>query len=81
MTHHRVLKALVRAVTALDRVTHSARITSTMPDLAFGIAVNVCPRTAQAICSASSRLDLRSKCRASRLSQLTSTTRTACAVR
>ena len=75
MTPHRVLKALVRALTALARVTRRVRITSTAPDLVLGIAVEVWPRTARAICSASSRSDLPSMRLASRLGRLTSTTR------
>jgi len=37
MTPHNVLNAWVRALTALARVTRSVRITSTVPDLAFGM--------------------------------------------
>ena len=70
-----MLNAWVRALTALARVTRSVRITSTIPDLAFGIAVEVWPRTARAICSASRRSDLPSMRRASRLGRFTSTTR------
>ena len=81
MTPHSVLNAWVRALTALERVTRRVRITSTMPDLAFGVAVEVWPRTARAICSASSRSDLPSMRRASRLGRLTSTTRSPAAVR
>lgn len=58
MTPHRVLNVWVRALTALVRVTRRVRITSTMPDLALGIAVDVLPSTARAICSASSWSDL-----------------------
>src|SRR5215213_5542265 len=74
-TPHSVLNSRVRALTALARVTHRVRITSTVPDLVFGIAVEVWLRTARAICSASRRSDLPSPCRASRLGRLTSTTR------
>lgn len=74
MMPHSVLNAWVRALTALARVTRSVRITSTVPDLAFGIAVEVWPRTARAICSASRRSDLPSMRRASRLGRFTSTT-------
>jgi hypothetical protein len=35
------LNAWVRALTALARLTRMVRITSTVPDLAFGIAVAV----------------------------------------
>ncbi len=41
MTPHKVLNAEVRAFTALARVTRRVRITSTVPDLAFGVAVEV----------------------------------------
>ena len=81
MTPHKVLNAWVRALTALDRVTRRVRITSTIPDLDLGIAVEVCPRTARAICSASRRSDLPSMRRASRFGRLTSTTSTPAAVR
>ena len=37
MTPNRVLNAWVRALTALARVTRRVRITSTSPDLAFGV--------------------------------------------
>ena len=43
MTPHRVLNACVRDFTALDRVTRNVRITSTMPDLDLGTAVEVRP--------------------------------------
>src|SRR5215204_1172170 len=75
MTPQSVLNACVRAFTALARVTRSVRITSTIPDLVFGVAVEVCPSTARAICSASSRSDLPSMCLATRLGRLTSTIR------
>ena len=39
MMPHSVLNAWVRALTALARVTRSVRITSTVPDLAFGIGL------------------------------------------
>ena len=74
ITPKRVLNAWVRALTALARVTRRVRMTSTVPDLAFGMAVEVSPRTARAICSASSRSDLPSILRASRLGRFTSTT-------
>ena len=45
MMPHSVLKALVRAFTALVRATRRVRITSIVPDLVFGMAVEVCPRT------------------------------------
>ena len=44
MMPHSVLNAWVRALTALARLTRSVRITSTIPDLAFGIAVEVWPK-------------------------------------
>jgi hypothetical protein len=75
MMPHSVLNAWVRALTALARSTRKVRITSTVPDLAFGIAVEVLPRTARAICSASRRSDLPSIRRACRLGRFTSTTR------
>jgi hypothetical protein len=52
-----------------------------MPDLAFGVAVEVWPRTARAICSASKRSDLPSIRRARRFGRLTSMTRTSAVVR
>ena len=80
MTPQSVLNAWVRAFTALARATRRVRITSIVPDLVFGIAVEVWPRTARAICSASRRSDLPSMCLASRFGRLTSTTRSPAAV-
>jgi hypothetical protein len=74
MTPHKVLNACVRALTALARVTRRVRITSTVPDLVFGVAVEVWPSTARAICSASRRSDLPSMRLATRLGRFTSTT-------
>jgi hypothetical protein len=75
MTPNRLLNAWVRDFTALARVTRNVRITSTIPDLDFGVAVAVRPRTERAICSASSRSDLPSMRRAERLGRFTSITR------
>jgi hypothetical protein len=80
MTPNRVLKAWVRDLTALARVTRRVRMTSTTPALDFGVAVATSPRTERAICSASSRSDLPSIRRACRLGRFTSTTRSPDAV-
>ena len=75
MIPNRVLNAWVRAFTALARVTRKVRMTSTIPALAFGVAVAVPLSTERAICSASRRSDLPSWRRAARSGRLTSTTR------
>jgi len=74
LTLQRVLNVCVRALRVLARVTHRVRIASTVPDLALGTAVAVCPSTARAICSASSRSDLPSIRQAARLGWSTSIT-------
>lgn len=62
-------------------MTRRVRITSTSPDLDFGTAVEVCPRTERAICSESSRSDLPSMRLACRFGRFTSTTRSPAAVK
>lgn len=52
MVPNRVLKAYIRAFTALERVTR--RI---VPYLLFGVAVEITTRTARMVCSALRRLD------------------------
>ena len=76
MMPHKVLNVCVLALTALVRVTRRVRMTSTMPLLLFGIAVDVWLNTALATCSASRRSDLPSRRRTAMLRLLASTTRT-----